>query len=462
MKAFVSYASSDRALAERVCRVLETEGHDVFFDRDDLGGGDAFGERIRSAIERSHVLVYLISKASVTPPSYALTELTIVTGMASRRRPAILPVRVDATPIADVPAALRAFTILEPQGDVPAEIAAAVDRIAARRRARLMVWAGAAAVLILALAGAAAFALLPQLRTKGSTAPPPVATAVPPAGGPATTAANGTGANTSGANTAGANAAGATSTSPVGVAAARGAVPPSADPFAPGGPLTMPTPETLETWNEAMLQRLPENRRVSLIGMPGAEGWSATVILADQMATKLEYRLDGEKQFTDTGENETAFNVSGHPSPNTYIQLPGEFWQRRQVTVKYTDVKGRQHGPYELAFDPRVEFTRFSRQSLSVVPWLSFQSNSLKELLAYFTTLVTFKAAFKEIRYSIDSDALDKVFPLKHVASEGWPGRITDDETYVKLPLKASFVNVQITYIDGTTQTKKVMVRRGG
>jgi hypothetical protein len=233
------------------------------------------------------------------------------------------------------------------------------------------------------------------------------------------------------------------------------------DPFAAGGPPSLPTPETLETWNEAMLQRLPENRRVSLIGMPGAEGWSATVILADQMATKLEYRLDGEKQFTDTGENETAFSVSGHPSPNTYIQLPGEFWQRRQVTVKYTDAKGRQHGPYELVFDPRIEFTRFSWQSLSVVPWLWFQSNSPKELLAYFTTLVTFKAAFKEIRYSIDSDALDRVFPLKHVATEGWPGRITDDETSVKLPLKASFVNVQVTYVDGTTQAKKTAVRRG-
>ena len=57
MRAFVTYASADRALAERVCRVLETEGHDVFFDRDDLHGGDAFGERIRSAIERSHLLV---------------------------------------------------------------------------------------------------------------------------------------------------------------------------------------------------------------------------------------------------------------------------------------------------------------------------------------------------------------------------------------------------------------------
>ena len=442
MRAFVTYASADRALAERVCRVLETEGHDVFFDRDDLHGGDAFGERIRSAIERSHLLVYLISKASITPPSYALTELTIALGLKARQRPAILPVRVDATPIADVPAALRAFTMLEPQGDVPAEIAAAVERIAAKRRKRFVATGLAAAVTVVALAAGGWFALWPGTGTRGSSVRPTDS---------ATISAPGAGAAVTPANT-GTGAAGASSTST--------STSPPVEPFAPGGPLPMPTPDTIEAWNEAMLQRVPPERRVSLIGMPGADGWAATLILADQSATKLEYRLDGEKTFTDTGTNEIAISVTGHPQPNTYIQIPGEFWQRRQITVKYTDAKGRQHGPYDLGFDPRIEFLRFTRQSLSAVPWLTFQSNSPSALVAYFTTLVTFRAAFREIRYSIDTDAVDKVFPLKHDASEGWPGRIDDDVTQIKLPPKAAFVTVQLTYVDGTMQTRKVMVRR--
>ena len=148
MKVFLSYASKDRPLAERVCRVLETEEYDVFFDRDDIGGGDAFGERIRTAIESAHVLVYLISQSSVTPPSYALTELGIATALSPRRRPAILPVRLDATPIDAVPAALRAYSILEPQGDVPAEIAAAIDRLGSRRRKRRLLLAAAAVVVV--------------------------------------------------------------------------------------------------------------------------------------------------------------------------------------------------------------------------------------------------------------------------------------------------------------------------
>ena len=444
MRAFVTYASADRALAERVCRVLETEGHDVFFDRDDLHGGDAFGERIRSAIERSHLLVYLISKASITPPSYALTELTIALGLKARQRPAILPVRVDATPIADVPAALRAFTMLEPQGDVPAEIAAAVERIA--QSGASVSWRPASPPPSRSspLPPADGSPCRPGTGTQGSSVrPTDSATSSAPDAGAAVTPAN-TGTGAAGASRS------STPTSP------------PVDPFAPGGPLPMPTPDTIEAWNEAMLQRVPPERRVSLIGMPGADGWAATLILADQSATKLEYRLDGEKTFTDTGTNEIAISVTGHPQPNTYIQIPGEFWQRRQITVKYTDAKGRQHGPYRPRLRATIEFVRFTKQSLNAVPWLTFQSNSPSALVAYFTTLVTFRAAFREIRYSIDTDAVDKVFPLKHDASDGWPGRIDDDVTQIKLPPKAAFVTVQLTYVDGTMQTKKVIVRRGG
>ena len=152
MDVFLSYASEERALAERVCRVLETEGHDVFFDRDDLGGGDAFGERIRTAIAGADVLVYLVSRFSVASRSYALTELAIVTTLSRRRRPAILPVRTDDTPIDAVPATLRAYTILEPQGDGPAEIAHAIARLQTQKRQRQrQLTLGAAGVLAAAV-----------------------------------------------------------------------------------------------------------------------------------------------------------------------------------------------------------------------------------------------------------------------------------------------------------------------
>jgi hypothetical protein len=343
MRVFLSYASKDRDLAERVCRVLETEGHDVFFDRDDLGGGDAFGQRIRGAIRRSHVLVYLISQASVTPPSYALTELSHATDPRPSRGLTILPVRTDATPIASVPAALRAYTILEPQGDVPAEIASAVDRIGRRRRRRMLMVAAAAAVVTMMLVA-------------GYMARRPVTLAVPDASvsaGGATFAPSGAGAS------------------------------------GPGRPPVARDP--IDELSRSIVERTPAERRVTLIGLPTNQGWMATLVIADPSVTDIRYRLDGESTYTSTGTNDLPNLFTGRPQPKTHIQMPGEFWSSRTLSVQYTDVNGREHGPFELPFDPREQFVRSTRQVLDSVDWVTFRKEPATTPLAYFTALLSYK-----------------------------------------------------------------------
>jgi hypothetical protein len=389
MDVFLSYASEERALAERVCRVLETEGHDVFFDRDDLGGGDAFGARIRTSIASSDVLVYLISRSSVAARSYALTELAIAAGMPGRRRPAILPVRIDDTPIDAVPPALRAYTFLEPQGDVPAEIALAVDRMRQQQRQRRG-WVAAAAVLALAAGGAYAL-------TAWRTPPQPEQ--------PKTVE--------------------------------RDAVDP------------------VDAFNDAILKRTPPERRVTLTGMPGNGGWTAVLILADRTATQVSYRLDSETSFTNTGSTGIPNAMTGAPLPNTAIQLPGPFWNTRTLAVKYTDAKGQEYGPYDLEFDPRAEFLRFTKQALASVAWLTVQEQAPGKRAVYFTTLLSFTAAFKEIRYSFDSEALDRQFPFEPGEGKGWPARMDTDHLFEPVPPGAKFIAVKIVYVDGSSETRR-------
>lgn len=132
---FLSYSSDERSLAENVNHVLEGEGHTVFFDRDDLPSGETYTGRLRRAVESCDLFVFLVSPASVTKGSYALSELAVVEKLAPRRRPAILPVLAAPTEIETIPSLLRSRTFLEPHGDVAAEIAArAADVRRARRR----------------------------------------------------------------------------------------------------------------------------------------------------------------------------------------------------------------------------------------------------------------------------------------------------------------------------------------
>jgi TIR domain len=155
---FLSYPSARREVALRLKLALEAEQHEVFFDRDDLGAGEAFHAAIRQAVQAADLMVFLVAPESVKPGSYALSELELAQARWPRPAGHVLPVVVAPTHKAEIPAYLMAVTLLEPRGDIVAETLAAVSRLsgpAALGRRRLVQAAGAAA-LALALAGGGA------------------------------------------------------------------------------------------------------------------------------------------------------------------------------------------------------------------------------------------------------------------------------------------------------------------
>ena len=91
MNIFISYSSSDRALAERLAYSLREEGCDVFFDRASLPPGEGYDTRIREAIDDCDLLIFLLSAESVSAGSYALAELAIARRRWSSPSGRILP-----------------------------------------------------------------------------------------------------------------------------------------------------------------------------------------------------------------------------------------------------------------------------------------------------------------------------------------------------------------------------------
>src|SRR5262245_6381349 len=58
---FLSYASEDAEAAARICESLRAAGIEVWFDRDDLRGGDAWDLKIKRQIHECALFVPLIS-----------------------------------------------------------------------------------------------------------------------------------------------------------------------------------------------------------------------------------------------------------------------------------------------------------------------------------------------------------------------------------------------------------------
>jgi hypothetical protein len=129
MRVFISYASEDRSTAEQLHYALTGAGHETFFDRADIEGSADYNQLLRTRIQRSDALVFLISPHSVAPGKYTLTELRWAEDQWRHPRGRVLPVLLGPVPMTDIPGYLKAVSILEPKGNLVAEVATAVAQL---------------------------------------------------------------------------------------------------------------------------------------------------------------------------------------------------------------------------------------------------------------------------------------------------------------------------------------------
>ncbi|HEX9663132.1 MAG TPA: toll/interleukin-1 receptor domain-containing protein [Candidatus Binatia bacterium] len=128
---FLSYASEQSEAATHIELSLKGDGYSVFRDRTSLPPGESFDARILTAIEESDLFIFLISRDSISQGRYTLTELKFAEQKWGHPAGHVLPVLVEPVPKEAIPIFLRAVTILHPQGNVTAEVAAEVARMTA-------------------------------------------------------------------------------------------------------------------------------------------------------------------------------------------------------------------------------------------------------------------------------------------------------------------------------------------
>jgi hypothetical protein len=185
-------------------------------------------------------------------------------------------------------------------------------------------------------------------------------------------------------------------------------------------------------------------------------GWAAIFSLTDFKAKELFYRLDGKGEFISTGHLPYQSPQTGLPMINTHVPMPNLPPGEHTVEVKYTDKNGATNGPYTLKFSTGDQQFAQAKMSLNMVSgsWLEFRDFQGKTLL-YFTTLMSYRPAIKEVRYSLNSDALDQIFKFKPSDKMFEVG----DELFLTVPGNTQYASVQITYKDGTKSPVQKVVR---
>jgi TolB-like protein/Tfp pilus assembly protein PilF len=178
---FLSYASQDAEAAQRICDALRAAGIEVWFDRNELGGGDAWDQKIRRQIRECTLFVPILSRTTqARREAYFRLEWKLAderTHLMAKGTPFLLPITIDDTtergalvpdsfvavqwtkaPGGELPAAFcqrvrRLLAEPEPSPAAPTAAQHAVERPEPARTGRTLVIVGVLAVAALSAFG---------------------------------------------------------------------------------------------------------------------------------------------------------------------------------------------------------------------------------------------------------------------------------------------------------------------
>jgi hypothetical protein len=132
VQVFLSYATEDREIAESIYYALVDERRrQVFLDKRHLTPGSDWRNIIRIKIKKCDLFIFLITPSSVKKNRYTQTELLYAENKWPHPRDHVVPVLAGQkpTPLKAIPKYLREAHLLEPKGDLAAEVADAVSHL---------------------------------------------------------------------------------------------------------------------------------------------------------------------------------------------------------------------------------------------------------------------------------------------------------------------------------------------
>src|SRR3981081_4770111 len=151
------------------------------------------------------------------------------------------------------------------------------------------------------------------------------------------------------------------------------------------------------------------------------------------------------EDLRDKGFVDTLDPHSRKPMTNSSIAL-GADAPASTIQVRYVDLSGEMQGPFPIKFDPEAALIRDQRKilDLTATSWLSFRE--FNGLLVYYTQLMSYRCAIREVRVGIDTAVPDKVLKMPPCDPRDPSAIPPDSQPYLKLAPATKSVSVELTY----------------
>jgi uncharacterized caspase-like protein len=182
-------------------------------------------------------------------------------------------------------------------------------------------------------------------------------------------------------------------------------------------------------------------------------GWTVVFSIADP-TLGISWRIGEASDFRETGFIDSLDPRTRKRMPNPSIELPADA-PAATIQVRYVDASGELQGPFPIRFDPEAALIRDQRKILDMTAtsWLSFRE--FNGLLVYYSHLMSYRCAIREVRVGIDTAVPDKVLKMPPCDPRD-PSVIPHDaQPYLKLAPSTKSVSVELTYRDGSVSEIK-------
>jgi hypothetical protein len=182
-------------------------------------------------------------------------------------------------------------------------------------------------------------------------------------------------------------------------------------------------------------------------------GWTVVFSIADP-TLGISWRMGETGDFRETGFLDTLDPRTRKRIPNPAIELASDA-PAATIQLRYVDGNGEMQGPFPIRFDPEAALIRDQRKILDMTAtsWLSFRQ--FNGLLVYYTHLMSYRCAIREVRVGIDSTVPDQVLKMPPCNPRD-PSAIPHEvQPYLKLPPATKSVSVELTYRDGSVSEIK-------
>ena len=177
-------------------------------------------------------------------------------------------------------------------------------------------------------------------------------------------------------------------------------------------------------------------------------GWTVVFSIADP-TLGISWRMGDAGEFRETGFIDTLDPRTRKRMPNPSIELAADA-PAATIQLRYVDASGELQGPFPIRFDPEAALIRDQRKILDMTAtsWLSFRE--FNGLLVYYTHLMSYRCAIREVRVGIDSAVPDKVLKMPPCNARDPSAIPHDSQPYLKLAPATKSVSVELTYRDGS------------